>query len=266
MGFKQWLEQKIPPVSALARNLVWTFDSRAIRSRKQLRALKNTHLGQRCVIIGNGPSLQQTDLSLLKDEITFSLNRGYLFYDRVGKHCTYHVTVNGLVIEQFWHELEALPNTRFVTWGQRHPLPQDTQTIFIGGPMLDLTPRFCSDPSRDLWTGATVTFVALQLAYYLGFRQVILIGVDHNFATKGTANKEVVSEGTDPNHFHPDYFGKGVRWQLPDLEVSEKAYRLAKAAYEADGREILDATLGGKLEVFPKIDFEQVFARPDTAL
>lgn len=262
MEYKKWLERHVPPLSALARKTVWALDPRGLRSRAALRAMKDRHSGERCVLIGNGPSLKNTDLSLLYNEVTFSMNRGYLYYDRIGKPCTYHVTVNGLVIEQFHTELENLETTRFVTWGQRHPLRRDTDTIFIGGPMLDLYPRFCKDPTRDLWTGATVTYVSLQLAYYLGFSQVILIGVDHNFATQGDANREVVSEGTDPNHFHPDYFGKGVRWQLPDLETSEIAYRLARQAFEADGREILDATVGGKLKVFPKVEYEEVIRRP----
>ena len=54
-----------------------------------------------------------------------------------------------------------------------------------------------------------MTYVALQVAFYLGFEQVILIGVDHNFATKGKPNTTVVSQGDDPNHFNPAYFGKG---------------------------------------------------------
>jgi hypothetical protein len=94
----------------------------------------------------------------------------------------------------------------------------------------------------------------------MGFEEVILIGVDHSFSTKGPANETVVSQGDDPNHFAPNYFGKGFRWQLPDLEASEQAYRLARRAFEADGRRVLDATIGGKLTVFPKVNYEAVTA------
>ena len=104
-----------------------------------------------------------------------------------------------------------------------------------------------------------MTYVALQIAYYMGFTEAILIGVDHNFATRGRANVTVVSEGDDPNHFSPSYFGPGFRWQLPDLVASERAYRLAKEAYEADGRRVLDATVDGKLKVFPKVDYDDLF-------
>jgi len=93
----------------------------------------------------------------------------------------------------------------------------------------------------------------------MGFKQVILIGVDHSFQSKGTPHSTVVSKGDDQDHFDPSYFGKGFRWQLPDLETSEQAYHLAREAYEKDGREILDATIGGKLAIFPKVDYPSLF-------
>ena len=93
----------------------------------------------------------------------------------------------------------------------------------------------------------------------MGFKQVILIGVDHNFATKGKPNETVVSQGDDPNHFNAGYFGKGFRWQLPDLDTSERAYIMAREAYKEDGREIIDATIGGKLQVYPKVNYDSLF-------
>jgi hypothetical protein len=104
-----------------------------------------------------------------------------------------------------------------------------------------------------------VTYVALQLAYFMGFEEAILIGVDHNFATKGLPNTTVTSSGDGPNHFAPGYFGKGFKWQLPDLEGSERAYWLARQAFEAAGRRVVDATVGGKLEIFPKVEYQQLF-------
>ena len=120
-------------------------------------------------------------------------------------------------------------------------------------------PKFASDVRGRLWEGATVTYVALQLAYYMGFQTAYLIGVDHSFTTKGKPNTTIVSQGDDPNHFNPGYFGKGFRWQLPDLDTSEQAYAMARQAYEADGRKVIDATVGGKLTVFPKVDYNKLF-------
>ena len=64
-------------------------------------------------------------------------------------------------------------------------------------------------------------------------------------------------EGKDINHFDADYFKEGQYWGLPSLELSELGYRYAKAAFEQDGRMIYDATVGGKLDIFPKISVEQ---------
>jgi hypothetical protein len=83
--------------------------------------------------------------------------------------------------------------------------------------------------------------------------------VDHSFATKGKPNTTVVSQGDDPNHFHPGYFGKGFRWQLPDLDTSEVAYGMARQAYESAGRQVIDATVGGHLRIFPRVDYETLF-------
>ena len=93
----------------------------------------------------------------------------------------------------------------------------------------------------------------------MGFSQAILIGVDHSFTTKGKPNTTIVSAGDDPNHFHPKYFGRGFKWQLPDLNTSEVGYLLAKENYSQDGREVIDATVGGKLTIFPKVKFETLF-------
>lgn len=231
-------------------------------SLQRLSALKDVHRGKRAFIIGNGPSLRQTDLSLLRNEFTFGLNRIYLLFPELGFTTTYLVSINDLVIEQCRDEIAALPIPKFLSWRShryfegmhlsREALPTFLYTTYE-------KPTFARDARFRLWEGATVTYVALQLAFHMGFETVILIGVDHNFVTRGPANQTVVSEGDDPNHFDPRYFGKGFRWQLPDLETSEIAYRMARRAYEQAGRQVLDATIGGKLTVFPKVDYYTLF-------
>jgi hypothetical protein len=230
-------------------------------SIRRLAALKDIHKGKRAFIIGNGPSLRQTELSKLRDEFTFGMNRIYLLFPELGFHTTYFVSINNLVIEQFADEILALPMPKFLAWhSHRHfprqlpitQLPTFIYTSYTG-------PRFSPDVSGRVWEGATVTNVALQLAFHMGFGQVILIGVDHNFASRGDANKTVVSQGDDPNHFAPNYFGKGAKWQLPDLDTSEVGYMFAREAYGKAGREVLDATIGGKLTIFPKVEYNSLF-------
>ncbi len=230
------------------------------RSHARLAELRDAHRGERCFILGNGPSLKRTDLSKLRGETTFGLNRIYLAFPQMGFATTYYVAINYLVIEQCAEDIQALTMPKFLPWGSRRYLGQPQgDTIFLDLVCRRWRPGFATDMRRPAWPGATVTFAALQLAYHMGFQQVILIGVDHSFVDKGPAGKTVVSQGDDPNHFDPRYFGKGFRWQLPDLETSEIAYRYAREAFARAGREVLDATIGGKLTIFPKVDYESLF-------
>jgi hypothetical protein len=230
-------------------------------SIRYLAALEDFHKGQRAFIIGNGPSLKHTDLSKLKGEFTFGMNRIYLMFSKLGFTTTFLTVINDLVIEQCVDDLAALSIPKFLSWHSRRffsqtlrsaNLPTFLYTTYDG-------PKFSADVRGRLWEGATVTYVTMQLAFHLGFKQVILIGVDHNYAAKGPPNATVTSQGDDPNHFDPRYFGKGFRWQLPDLETSEMAYLMAREAYQHAGRELLDATVGGKLTVFPKVDYNSLF-------
>lgn len=245
---------------ACVRASMWpaaTFHPWRRDSIQRLAELRDAHRGKRCFIIGNGPSLKQTDLSKLKGEYTLGQNRIYLAFPDIGFSTSYYLSVNDLVIEQCAQDIQRLQMPRFVSWRARKWLnPQDNlyfiHTTYTGE-------KFATDIRDRIWEGGTVTYTSLQVAYYLGFSQVILVGVDHNYVTQGKPNETVISQGDDPNHFDPGYFGKGFRWQLPDLVQWEEAYRLARRTYEADGRSVVNATIGGKLKVFPCVDYNDLF-------
>jgi glycosyltransferase involved in cell wall biosynthesis len=169
---------------------------------------------------------------------------------------SYYLCINPLVIEQSMDEIYNIPTQRFLPANHIRFVERPQDIIFFKSTEVRL---FSTDIQQEVSEGYTVTYAALQFAYYMGFSQVILIGVDHSFQVDGWPNSEAVSEGNDPNHFDPNYFGRGVRWQLPDLQNSEKSYELAKRVFEADGRVILDGTVDGHLTVFPKIDYRDVF-------
>jgi hypothetical protein len=248
---------------ALGRALQWPaakFHPWRRESITRLSAMKDLHCGARCFIIGNGPSLRETDVSKLKGELTFGMNRVYLAFDDWGFETSYLVSVNDLVVEQCVDDFLALEMPRFFSWRSHKffpklpvpDLPTFLHTTYTG-------PKFANDVRGRVWEGATVTYVCLQLAFHMGFEQAILIGVDHSFVAKGKPNTTVVSEGDDQSHFDPRYFGKGFRWQLPDLDTSEQGYWMARQAYEDAGREVIDATIGGQLQVFPKVAYDSLF-------
>ncbi|MFH1079359.1 MAG: 6-hydroxymethylpterin diphosphokinase MptE-like protein [Pseudomonadota bacterium] len=225
-----------------------------VKHRSRLLKFKNIHQGQGCFIIGNGPSLNKTNLSALKKYHTFGLNKIYLLFDKVDLNLSYHVAVNPLVIEQSTKELESLRCPSFLSYRPaRHIVNHRHHIYFI---MTNGNYLFETDLSRQLCEGYTVTYVALQIAFYMGFSQVFLVGVDHNFKATGTPNDKQFLRGDDQNHFDPNYFGNR-EWHLPDLEASELSYHLANFHFRRDGRQVYDATVDGKLNIFPKISYEQ---------
>jgi hypothetical protein len=119
---------------------------------------------------------------------------------------------------------------------------------------------FIPDITQKVCEGSTVTYVAMQIAYYMGFQNVFLIGVDHSFKARGKPYKKLFLPGEDINHFDPNYFGN-QEWQLPNLEASEAAYGMANYFFHKNGRKIYDATVNGRLNVFPKMSFEEALKR-----
>jgi hypothetical protein len=236
-------------------------DRRYRESMRRLRTYRNRHAGKRCFVVGNGPSLNRTDLSLLRDEFSFGTNRIYLAFDKLDFRPSYYVCANDLVVEQCAADIERLTMPKFIGWHNRDSIRFTHDMIFLwtrGG----LRSWFFTDLTEGCWEGSTVTMVCIQLAYYMGFSEVILVGVDHSYQFSGDPHAEVTSSGDDPNHFAANYFGKGFRWHLPDLEGSELSYRVANFMFKQSGRRIVDATIGGKLEVFEKVRYEQLFQQP----
>ena len=232
----------------------------AEENRKALRIFRDKHLGERCIIMANGPSLAKIDPSMLRGETTFGLNRIYLMANVWDFLPTYYVCINELILDQFHHEITRLTMPKFVNWNSRRYFTPEKRNTFFLRTRLNLKDAFWTNIENPISSGGTVTYAALQIAYYMGFDQVVIVGLDHHYREKGTPNRAVVRGAEkDVDHFHPEYFPKGSVWQPPDLLRSELAYGLAREAYEKSGRQIIDATLGGKCEIFEKMELESIF-------
>ena len=240
--------------------LAWSFHPLAKKNKEYIQKFQGIHKGKRCFIVANGPSLLKTNLELLENEYTFGMNRIYLNFERSSFRPTYHVAVNELILEQWAKEITLLNMPKFLNWNRRSYYGSlDSRTFFMKSKMT-IKDSFQYDLTRPVVFGATVTFVALQLAYYMGFQKVYLIGLDHNYKDKGIPSKtETRTPELDESHFHANYFPKGFKWQLPDLLRSEIEFKISRKAFEADDREVLDATIDGKCQVFKKIDYKTLF-------
>jgi GT2 family glycosyltransferase len=250
-------------------------------NRRKLRDLRGLHDGETCVIIGNGPSLNQIDLSLLRGTATFGVNSIFLADDRLPEPLTYYVVEDTAVFEdnvdrikEYHAGTKLFPsiyasrfssedrgdNTIFFRmnqgfYGRSGPDGRATRTLGF--------PRFSMDASERLFCGQSVTIINLQLAHWMGFKRVVLIGMDFSYTIPDDAERtgdRILSKSDDPNHFHPDYFGTGKTWKNPKLDRVLISYHLVDEIYRATGREIINATVGGALNLFPRMPLEQALA------
>lgn len=235
---------------------------------KEVRRFKDKHTGERCFILGGGPSLLEHDLGFLKNEVTFGVNGIFLIFEKLGFQPTYYTVEDRLVYEDRFSDIRTLVTDSICFFPIQFNVPQFHKksnhyfrAIYEFGQSPGW-PNFSKNAASLIWIGGTVTYVCMQLAYYMGFAEVYLVGMDHDYKKPSdltTKGMEWTSNSDDPNHFHPDYFGKGMRWHDPQLWRMEKAYKKANKIFHQSGRKIMNATHGGKLEIFPRVNYDDLF-------
>lgn len=216
-------------------------------SRPRLEAYRNKCEGQKAVILCNGPSLNDVDFDQLADCFCFGLNKINLMFEKTAFRPSCVVAVNHLVIEQNRGFFETTELPVFLDGiAARHIAFQDNHVhlcCYENG--------FSKDAARYVAQGGTVTFVAMQLAYFMGFSQLALVGCDHFFQQSGAPHTTLQAGAHDPNHFDANYFANQP-WHAPDLEMNERAYGQARDCFEADGRVLVNASTQSALDVLPR--------------
>lgn len=262
---------------------------RAIAS-SDLTKFKGIHQGERCFIMGNGPSLNQMELSKLAGEIVFACNAVFLLFDKIAWRPTYYACVDSRVLPDRATEIDAMlkadsalqgffPTVLLEHSGKKRRRatrmvlpPAHNRHYFTEQPnSTDDLPHsmFSYDVDEVVIQPYTVAITMMQLAAYMGFTQLILIGCDTNYVVPETVKRgdhkhgggiELTSaKDDDPNHFDPRYFGRNKKWHDPQPEMMIRHHQYAKDALDAIGVEVYNATVGGRLEVFPRRRFEEFF-------
>lgn len=219
-----------------------------------LRDLKDRYKGQPMLVVGNGPSINETPLESFAHIPSIGMNKIDLLFTRSQWRPSMILCVNNVVVQQHRASFLASEIPIYLAWKARWFLKGKSKNVHYFN-LFD-SEEFSTDLPSGVGSGATVTYPALQFAYYMGADPVIIVGVDHNFDRSGASNSYEKRVGEDVNHFDPNYFAHGSTWGIPNLDASEEVFLRSRRAFEADGRKIYDATIGGKLQIFEKIDID----------
>lgn len=222
-------------------------------------SLKNAHKGERCFIVATGPSLTIEDLMALQGEVVMGVNSLVKLIDKLPYEIKYFGIQDSLVYNKIGSLIERSSlKTVFVTdkiYAKSKQLVDNKYIRFplyscrhaIHGEMMPLASGFTNDPSKVVYSGYSITFSMLQIAVYMGFSEIYLLGCDCNYDTRG-GNQHFVESG------HVDKYASSVG------ERMIYAYKVAKEWLENNRPDVkvYNATRGGMLEVFPRKTVDQV--------
>lgn len=257
-----------PHVNRLRRRMAefglpWTVDD------WHLARLQDRHAGRRAFVIGTGRSLRMADLERLKNEVTLASNRIYVCFDQTDWRPTYYATTYLEMNPGFYAEIARIERSvKLLPLAARRacvPVPGAIYFRHTHEEFYPNLPRFSTNALETVWWGGTITYILIQFAVFFGVREIYLLGVDFDYGQPPAppdvkpGDPFVVAE-KDVSHFHPAYVRPGEKTYYPVLHLHELAYRAAKIGVESVGGRIYNATRGGKLEVFQRVNFDDVVA------
>lgn len=258
-------------LTCYAISYLWVLISgQKAKSDQYLKELKDKYKGQRCFIIGNGPSLTGQDLEMLKNEITFATNKIYQIFQLTSWRPTYYGMLDeGVGMSEGVAEGASAIDCdvkffRMEGWYAFHQIKGQKCYLhsWWSRKYLD-DPHFSTDLCKGVYTIATVTYMMLQIAVWMGFDEIYLLGMDNRYAYSrlrdGTIvqNPGVVSWFSDNGQTLPDPSTAGATWEM------DVAYEYAEKFSREHGFRIYNATRGGFLEKFERVSLDEVLANED---
>ncbi|MCD8107088.1 MAG: DUF115 domain-containing protein [Oscillospiraceae bacterium] len=234
---------------------------------KKITVLKDLYYGESCFIIGNGPSLTINDLEKLDGKHTFAANRIYSLLDKTSWRPQFYTCVDHEAYKEFGNKIMEVGSEKFFfDYNGKHYIkndaPNNAEVYYVNHyepfkvSKWGLSQAVISeDISKFVSASNTVTFVSMQIAIYMGFKNIYLVGVDHQYA------RQILSDGTiienkDVKTYAEGILDSGVGLQC--IDATTNAYEVAQKYCENHDVKIYNATRGGKLEVFPRVDFDHI--------
>lgn len=243
----------------------WMFEHSSQKkvNTENILALKNKYHGKRCFIVCTGPSLRIADLETIRKhgDITFSCNKIDKLFDRTEWRPDYYCiadegymfnmlsTMNNVPSKMQFYPTESFLTTRFCT----------NKTVWLNAirELREDGDMFSYDIENRINTFGTVTFAMLQLAVYMGFKDIYIIGCDNSYAKTRMKDGTVIERGGS-NYFEGGNSKKTDK-VVVDTWIMDMAYSYARKEADFHDFTIYNATRGGYLEAFPRVDFDSLF-------
>jgi hypothetical protein len=242
----------------------------------------------RAFIIGNGPSLRKTDMNLLRGETTYAMNRIHLDYDRWDWRPSHYVFVDyqtvlprSLVMEELAQHIRAgeqiyidryLREQVYRKLKSPARMPENIHFLQICDRVGHTGGNYASPHAPQAWhldeppafcKFASGLFTAMQIAVMEGYNPLYLIACDLGYVAMDL-------EGPDPNHMHPEYVPDNPRMRSMIAMTPEYAdqtnhkleygHQIAHKSCKELGVQVFNAGVGGQLDVYPRVDFEELFS------
>lgn len=238
---------------------------------QRIRQFRQLHKNERCFIVGNGPSLLIEDLELLKNEYSMASNKIFQLYGKTEWRPTYYFVDDPYVIRTTFQDkqsyLKVVGQSRAGFTSTRRKMfeyrdDEDTQNVFFYKTVNDLKkgkPGFADDCAECVYTSYTITYTMLQLAVYMGFEKIYLLGIDHNYSAEKNLKGEIIRNPKVKNHTkYMDENNFNIE-HIPEIGVMSLGYEVAADYAKKHGIEIYNATRGGKLETFERVNLNFLF-------
>jgi hypothetical protein len=223
--------------------------------------LRNKFNGKRCFIIGNGPSLNPEDLEKLKGEITFASNKIYKIFNQTTWRPTFYMVVDSVVLEENVSDINLVEaKKKFTLNCYKHLFNADI--YFNNNLNKNRRGTFSTNIMESLYSSGTVSYHMLQIAHYMGFSEVYLIGHDYNFkgAISKTKDLSFLNEKENSQiYFSENYIRADEKKAGQAPEEMYDGMEKAKLVYKNSGKKVFNATRVTYLDVFEIKNFDELF-------
>lgn len=230
----------------------------------ELERYKNSHLGERCVLVANGPSLLPEDLDKIKGEWTFGCNKIYYMFPKTQWRPDFYCVLDERYIErsqdEIFSQIDMPIFTNDVVYKKISEKNREGKKILYSRQIH--YERFQAWPHLLEYTYATnqgtVLSFVMALAIYMGFKEIYVLGADNTATVAG-------------NHFSGHLEDKGLE-QIQKERLKKNGWgthhwkdqmELEMATFEAyakaHGISIYNVTRGGQLNAFERKEFDEVF-------